>query len=120
MLATLSPLPVNMGAKVVEIVLPSGKSAKILKWKVKEGTIVSVGRVILLYDVNVNSGEGEQKKLKANQVGTVRKLVAKEGAIVHPGYVEAMRRLYAHCIIFQGCLVLLITDVYIVAGCSLS
>ncbi|PSN32086.1 hypothetical protein C0J52_19241 [Blattella germanica] len=87
MLATLSPLPVNMGAKVVEIVLPSGKSAKILKWKVKEGTIVSVGRVILLYDVNVNSGEGEQKKLKANQVGTVRKLVAKEGAIVHPGDV---------------------------------
>ena len=91
MLAVLGPLPVNMGAKVVEIVLPSGKSAKIVKWKVKEGTIVSVGRVILLYDINHNNGREEQKKLKATQMGTVRKLVAKEGEIVHPGYVAEMR-----------------------------
>lgn len=77
-----------MGAEVVEIVLPMGKSAKILKWKVKEGMIVSVGRVILLYDINPNNGKEEQKKLKANQVGTVRKLLAKEGEIVHPGYVR--------------------------------
>ncbi|XP_069672382.1 RNA polymerase II subunit A C-terminal domain phosphatase isoform X1 [Periplaneta americana] len=76
-----------MGAKVVEIVLPTGKSAKILKWKVKEGTIVSIGRVILLYDINPNNGKEEQKKLKATQVGTVRKLLAKEGEIVHPGDV---------------------------------
>ncbi|PNF41409.1 hypothetical protein B7P43_G14422 [Cryptotermes secundus] len=76
-----------MGAKVVEIVLPTGKSVRILKWKVKEGTIVSVGRVILLYDINPNNGKEEQKKLKANQVGTVRKLLAKEGEIVHPGDV---------------------------------
>jgi biotin carboxyl carrier protein len=90
MLVRLVRLPVNMGAKVVEIVLPTGKSAKILKWKVKEGTIVSVGRVILLYDINPNSGKEEQKKLKANQVGTVRKLLAQEGEIVHPGYVTKM------------------------------
>jgi hypothetical protein len=86
-----------MGAEVVEIVLPTGKSAKILKWKVKEGTIVSVGRVILLYDINPNNGKEEQKKLKANQVGTVRKLLAKEGEIVHPGYVaDKMRLSHAH------------------------
>jgi len=85
-----------MGADVVEIVLPVGKSAKILKWKVKEGTIVSVGRVILLYDINPNNGKEEQKKLKANQVGTVRKLLAKEGEIVHPGYVADMRASLAH------------------------
>jgi len=85
-----------MGADVIEIVLPMGKSAKILKWKVKEGTIVSVGRVILLYDINPNNGKEEQKKLKANQVGTVRKLLAKEGEIVHPGYVADMRASHAH------------------------
>lgn len=85
-----------MGAEVVEIVLPMGKSAKILKWKVKEGMIVSVGRVILLYDINPNNGKEEQKKLKANQVGTVRKLLAKEGEIVHPGYVADMRSSHAH------------------------
>jgi pyruvate/2-oxoglutarate dehydrogenase complex dihydrolipoamide acyltransferase (E2) component len=89
-LATLYSLPVNMGAKAVEIVLPTGKSAKILKWKVKEGTVVSVGRVILLYDINPNNGKEELIKFKANQVGTVRKLLAKEGEIVHPGYVTCV------------------------------
>jgi hypothetical protein len=56
-------LPVNLGAEVVVIVLTVGKSAKILKWKVKEGTIVYVGRVILLYDINPNNGKEEQNKL---------------------------------------------------------
>ncbi|XP_075215635.1 RNA polymerase II subunit A C-terminal domain phosphatase Fcp1 [Lycorma delicatula] len=74
-----------MGAKEVVICLPTGKSAKIIKWKVEEGTIVYEGRVILLYDVNTNGGEGEHKKLKATEVGTVRKLLAKEGELVLPG-----------------------------------
>lgn len=74
-----------MGAKEVVVCLPTGKSAKIIKWKVEEGTIVYEGRVILLYNVNMDNGDGEHKKLKATEVGTVRKLLAKEGELVLPG-----------------------------------
>lgn len=74
-----------MGAKNVLICLPSVKPAKIIKWKVDEGTIVYDGRVMLLYNVITKSGDGEHKKLKATEVGTVRKLLVKEGDVVDPG-----------------------------------
>lgn len=74
-----------MGAKNVLICLPSVKPAKIIKWKVDEGTIVYDGRVILLYNVITKNGDGEHKKLKANEVGSVRKLLVKEGDVVDPG-----------------------------------
>lgn len=74
-----------MGAKSVVIEFPSGNAAKILKWKVEEGSLVNVGRVILLYDLNLNNGQTEGRKLKSTQVGTVRKLLAKEGEMVSPG-----------------------------------
>ncbi|KAK3908662.1 RNA polymerase II subunit A C-terminal domain phosphatase [Frankliniella fusca] len=59
---------------------------KISKWKVKEGAIVSIGRVILLYDTSPGNGKPEVLKLKATAVGTVRKLLAKEGDVVQPGH----------------------------------
>lgn len=74
-----------MGTKDLVICLPTLKSAKIIKWKVEEGTIVYEGRVILLYDVILSEGSSEQKKLKATEVGTVRKLLVKEGEVVVPG-----------------------------------
>ncbi|CAH0391919.1 unnamed protein product [Bemisia tabaci] len=74
-----------MGANRTVVVLPTSKSAKIVKWKVSEGTIVYEGRVILLYDLNTNGDEGGQKRLKATEVGTVRRLIAKEGEILEPG-----------------------------------
>ncbi|KAG8257020.1 RNA polymerase II [Homalodisca vitripennis] len=77
--------PVNMGAKDVIVSLPSQNSAKIVKWKVEEGTIVYEGRVLLLYDLKSNNGTAELKKLKATEVGTVRKLLAKEGELVDGG-----------------------------------
>ncbi|KAG8227390.1 hypothetical protein J437_LFUL000398 [Ladona fulva] len=77
--------PVNMGANNVIIVLPSQIPAKILKWKVSEGNLLSVGRVILLYDSNFGDGNSEPKKFKASQVGTVVKLLAAEGDIIKPG-----------------------------------
>lgn len=52
----------------------------------KEGTIVSVGRIILLYDPSPGDGKAEIQKLKATAVGTVRKLLAKEGDVVQPGH----------------------------------
>uniref|UniRef100_A0A1B6L9H7 RNA polymerase II subunit A C-terminal domain phosphatase n=1 Tax=Graphocephala atropunctata TaxID=36148 RepID=A0A1B6L9H7_9HEMI len=74
-----------MGAKDVIVSLPSQNSAKIVKWKVEEGTIVYEGRVLLLYDLKSNTGAAELKKLKATEVGTVRKLLAKEGELVDGG-----------------------------------
>uniref|UniRef100_A0A1B6DUE4 RNA polymerase II subunit A C-terminal domain phosphatase n=2 Tax=Clastoptera arizonana TaxID=38151 RepID=A0A1B6DUE4_9HEMI len=74
-----------MGAKDMLVCLPTLNSAKIIKWKVGEGTIVYEGRVILLYDISLSNGCTEQKKLKATEVGTVRKLLVKEGEVVDPG-----------------------------------
>lgn len=74
-----------MGAKDVIVSLPSKNSAKIVKWKVDVGTIVYEGRVLLLYNVKSNAGESELRKLKATDVGTVRKLLVKEGELVEGG-----------------------------------
>nr|CAD7448775.1 unnamed protein product [Timema bartmani] len=71
-----------MGANTEVIILRTTKPVKILKWKVKEGTVLSVGRVILLYGSNTCK---EQLKLKAAHGGTVRKLLVREDDIVHPG-----------------------------------
>lgn len=48
---------------------------------------MSVGRIILLYDPSPGNGKAESQKLKATAVGTVRKLLVKEGDVVQPGYV---------------------------------
>lgn len=77
--------PVNMGAKEVILCLPSKNSAKIVKWKVVEGTIVYEGRVLVLYDIKSSDGTTEQKKLKATGVGKVRKLLVEEGELVDGG-----------------------------------
>lgn len=74
-----------MVAKDVTVSLPSTNSAKIVKWKVDEGTIVYEGRVLLHYNVKSDAGGNELKKLKATEVGTVRKLLVKEGETVDGG-----------------------------------
>ncbi|XP_063238173.1 RNA polymerase II subunit A C-terminal domain phosphatase isoform X2 [Bacillus rossius redtenbacheri] len=74
-----------MGGKAKVVVLPTSKAIKILKWKVKEGSVISVGRILLYYDINSNFNSRIQLKLKSTNVGTVRKLLAKEGELVHPG-----------------------------------
>ncbi|XP_066903252.1 RNA polymerase II subunit A C-terminal domain phosphatase-like [Halyomorpha halys] len=56
------------------------KTVKLSKWKVSEGTIVYDGRVLLIYE------EGDKThKFKSKHVGTVSKLLAKEGSLVSPG-----------------------------------
>jgi RNA polymerase II subunit A-like phosphatase len=73
-----------MAEKTMCISQQQTKPIKILKWKVSEGSTVSIGRVILLYDFDGASKE-EQRKLKVTQAGTIHKIVAQEGAIVNPG-----------------------------------
>jgi len=63
------------------------KSARIIKWKVKTGMVVTAGSVILLYENHPSCGDAGQNKLKSTAVGTVKTLLAKEGDIIEPGYV---------------------------------
>ena len=63
-------------------------SGKLLKWRVTKGTMVSVGRILLLYQC-VGTSENEdfnEKKIRATQFGRVTKLHVNEGDIIHPGY----------------------------------
>lgn len=76
---------VTMNANSIVVSLTLANCIKISKWKVKEGTIVSIGRVILLYETTPVDGKSELQKLKATAVGTVRKLLAKEGDVLQPG-----------------------------------
>lgn len=77
-----------MGGKLVTVTLNTTTAAKIRKWKVKQGMLVSARQVIFIYDpVSRDPGE-EPLKFKCTKVGTVRKLLAKEGDIVKPGYVK--------------------------------
>lgn len=58
------------------------KNIVLSKWKVQEGTIIYDGRVLFLYE------DGEKVlKFKSKYVGTVTKLLAKEGAFINKGYV---------------------------------
>lgn len=73
-----------MAEKTVCIIQQHQKPIKIIKWKVHENNVVSIGRLLLLYDYD-EAEKAEQRKLKSTQAGTVRKLRVEEGAIVQPG-----------------------------------
>lgn len=73
-----------MAEKTVLITHQTLKPIKILKWKITEGSTLSIGRVLLLYDTD-EFNKSEQRKLKSTQAGTVVKLIANEGAIVKSG-----------------------------------
>lgn len=73
-----------MAEKTVLISQQILKPIKILKWKIKEGSSLSIGRVLLFYDFE-QAEKSEQRKLKSTQAGTVSRLIANEGAIVKSG-----------------------------------
>nr|CAI5824987.1 unnamed protein product [Callosobruchus analis] len=73
-----------MVEKTIYISQPQTKPIKILKWKIREGQTVPVGRVLLLYDF-AESKNPEQRKLKSLHAGTVNKIVAKQGDTINPG-----------------------------------
>ncbi|KAG9438020.1 RNA polymerase II subunit A C-terminal domain phosphatase [Apis mellifera carnica] len=75
----------------IEVTFPfGGQPGKILKWRVRMDTMVSAGRVLLLYQ-NVTSGtedsKGPEKKYRATRFGRVTNILAKEGDVVQPGQV---------------------------------
>ena len=76
-----------MGAKVNVVVLKTINSARLIKWKVKEGAMISIGRVLLIYELDSAQGKKEQRKLKSTHVGIIKKLIPKEQDVIQPGYV---------------------------------
>ncbi|KAJ8925838.1 hypothetical protein NQ315_009690 [Exocentrus adspersus] len=73
-----------MAEKSVCISQSQSKPIKILKWKVREGITVPVGRLLLLYEIE-ELKKADVRKLKASRAGTVHKIIAKEGETVKPG-----------------------------------
>lgn len=73
-----------MAEKSVLISQQFSKPIKILKWKVAEGSSLSLGGLVLFYDFPEGE-KREQRKLKSVHAGTVKRLLAKEEAIVKHG-----------------------------------
>ncbi|KAJ8960152.1 hypothetical protein NQ318_003872 [Aromia moschata] len=83
-----------MAEKTVCISQQQSKPIKILKWKVREGITIPIGRLLLLYDF-AEPKKAEQRKLKSTKAGTVYKIIAREGDTVKPG--ETLLELKACC-----------------------
>ncbi|KAK9892206.1 hypothetical protein WA026_019010 [Henosepilachna vigintioctopunctata] len=73
-----------MAEGVVCISHRQNKPIKVLKWKVREGTTVSFGRIIFLYNFNEDS-KNIQLKLKCKKAGTIKRILIPEGAIARYG-----------------------------------
>jgi len=61
----------------------SDKKVTLIKWRVKEGTLVNSTVVVLLYQEN---GEKDRKSFRTNHVGVVKKILIHEGQEVPAGY----------------------------------
>lgn len=63
--------------------------AYLIKWKVKPGSKINQGTVLLLYDDKIPNGSKESlcnlKKLKATVVGSVTRLLKEEGEKMYFG-----------------------------------
>ncbi|XP_013417744.1 RNA polymerase II subunit A C-terminal domain phosphatase-like [Lingula anatina] len=70
-----------MASATKEVVLPLDSEAKVIHWKVKEGTKISHGSVLCILR---QDGSKADLKLKSEEVGTVSKLVVPEGTNVQP------------------------------------
>jgi len=78
----------------IEVTFPSdGPPGKILKWRVRSDTMVAAGRILLLYQNATPTADDErskepERKLRATNFGRVKRLLAKEGDVVQPGYAS--------------------------------
>lgn len=69
-------------SKETEIYAP--QTIKINKWKIRDGTQISTGTIILLYE-ELDDTNKELKRLKSTKCGFVKKRLYKEGDMVTSG-----------------------------------
>lgn len=67
-----------------EIQIICVKKLKISKWKIREGSQISNGNIVLLYLDPDDSSKAIQR-LKSNKCGVVKKRLYKEGDVVDAG-----------------------------------
>lgn len=73
-----------MNTEKVLVKLPTtDKKATLIKWRVKEGTLVNSTVVVLLYQ---EDGEKDRKSFRTNYVGVVKKILIHEGEEIPIGY----------------------------------
>ncbi|XP_045537551.1 RNA polymerase II subunit A C-terminal domain phosphatase [Papilio machaon] len=76
--------PFKMAEKTMPIFVPSEKPLKVIKWKVKQGAVVSHGQILFLYSDSSGKSSVPQK-FKAACGGTILSIKVKEGDIAEPG-----------------------------------
>lgn len=67
-----------------EIEIVATQKLKINKWKIREGSQISNGNVVLLYQ-DLDDSAKTIKRLKSNKCGVVKKRLYKEGDVVDSG-----------------------------------
>lgn len=80
-----------MAEEMLSISCDENNTIKVLKWKVREGSTISIGKVLFLY-LNLRQNNHIQHKFKSPKAGILKQIVASEGAIVDPGYVYLKKR----------------------------
>lgn len=61
------------------------KKATLIKWRVKEGTLINSTVVVFLYQ---EDGEKDRKSFRTNLIGVVKKILIHEGQEIPAGYVS--------------------------------
>lgn len=60
------------------------ENIKIVRWKIREGSQISNGQLILQYQL-IDSDDKEIKRLKSNKIGVAEKKLFKENEIIKGG-----------------------------------
>ncbi|KAK6185364.1 hypothetical protein SNE40_007614 [Patella caerulea] len=76
-----------MAAEVQELRVPGDKSIRISKWKVRQGSHISKGVLMAIYNTEEKEKDTVQQKLKAPNAGIVKRIIAKEGQLCEPGSI---------------------------------
>lgn len=70
-----------MSAPTRALSSPAEAVIEIVKWKVRKGSKVDPGAVLMLYKFQ---GEETTRKLKSQQIGSVAEIYKKQGDVVQP------------------------------------
>ena len=90
-------------------VITVDEKIKVVKLRVKVGTMIYDGRILLVYEPNydvdggVDGKQSQKKILKSAEAGIVSKILVKEGEIVSPGLVDWRLSEEPHLSTFHYC-----------------
>ena len=80
-----------------QICVPGKSNVKILKWKVENGSKISKGILLGLYETEQGPAAGKQQRLRASDNAVVESVEVDEGNSASPGYNFCFKK-YSECI----------------------